>query len=624
EIASAAYNLSIGHPPGYPIFLLFGKIATFLPLGDIAFRINFLSVILSAVVFLLLYISIKKFLIIIDKKNIFFEYISIALSLIFIFSNDFLSIATNIKGGIYVFNIIVVLVCIYSTICYYVDDDIRFFYLSMYFAGFMPVSHQTSLFIMIILIFFLLYIANKRKNKNIIKSILFFFLSFITSWFYLFIRYNKAINVWAGIDSVNLLFDFILRKVYINQNDPVFTLSSCFSKLSWYLKNYFENLNVLFLFTLFGFFILYIKLKKFFLISFSVIILNLFLIIYFTYNGNSPEFFYVNKPFYLLNNLFSLFFLAAGFFSFIQYLKNRLKINQYIILIILSFYVLLYIFINYTKNDYSRQFLAYDHGLNILKTVTPDDKIFGKSDIYIFNVQYIKQVKKMYPKITVYDQNGNVLDISIYKSAREKGILNRKMQEKVEIDMYFKNNKDKIYFMDMTSYPEYNLLTRPYGILHKLTDSSSIMNKSENLMKIYCIRDLYNCKNKDYFIRYVLGRYLVRMAEYSAMDFNLNRFEFYKNYALNLAGDVPNIIKNIASIYFHNLKDLKNTMKYLEMAVNIDSYDFAALNLIISLYHEMGMRERELYWIKFYYEKEWRREIKENLLRQINYLKTNI
>ncbi|MCX7697964.1 MAG: DUF2723 domain-containing protein, partial [Candidatus Goldbacteria bacterium] len=47
EIASAAYNLSIGHPPGYPIFLLFGKIATFLPLGDIAFRINFLSVILS-------------------------------------------------------------------------------------------------------------------------------------------------------------------------------------------------------------------------------------------------------------------------------------------------------------------------------------------------------------------------------------------------------------------------------------------------------------------------------------------------------------------------------------------------------------------------------------------------
>ncbi|MCX7698331.1 MAG: hypothetical protein N2114_02555, partial [Candidatus Goldbacteria bacterium] len=471
--------------------------------------------------------------------------------------------------------------------------------------------------------FFLLYIANKRKNKNIIKSILFFFLSFITSWLYLFIRYNKAINVWAGIDSVNLLFDFILRKVYINQNDPTFTINSCLSKLLWYLKNYYKNFNILFLFTLFGLFVLYLKLKRIFFISFFIFILNLFLIIYFTYNGNSPEFFYVNKPFYLLNNLFSLFFLAVGFFSFIRYLKNRLKINQYIILITISVYVLLYIFINYSNNNYSRQFLAYDHGLNILKTVNSDNKIFGKSDIYIFNIQYIKQVKKMYPEITVYDQNGNVLDISIYKFAKEENILNRKKQEKIEIDIYFKN-KHKVYFMDMTSYPEYNLLTRPYGILHKLTESSIIINKSENLMKIYCIRDLFNCKNKDYFIRYVLGRYLIRMAEYSAMNFNFKKFEFYKNYALNLAGDVPNIIKNIASIYFHNLKDLKNTMKYLEMAVNMDSYDFAALNLIITLYHEMGIRERELYWLKFYYEKEWRKEIKESLLRQINYLKTKI
>lgn len=32
--------MSIGHPTGYPSFLLLGKLFTYLPVGDVAFRVN--------------------------------------------------------------------------------------------------------------------------------------------------------------------------------------------------------------------------------------------------------------------------------------------------------------------------------------------------------------------------------------------------------------------------------------------------------------------------------------------------------------------------------------------------------------------------------------------------------
>ncbi|MBP7792205.1 MAG: DUF2723 domain-containing protein [Candidatus Goldbacteria bacterium] len=620
EIASAAFNLGIGHPPGYPVYILLGKISTLLPIGDEAFRINFMSIILSVFIFLILFLTIRKMLKIFYKdKSKLINFISLMTSFIFVFSNDFYCVATNVKGGIYVFNCLIILTSIYSIIRYYFDNEKKFLYFTLYCIGFMPVAHQTSLFIMLFLLFIILYVVYKRKEKNILGMLIFFLLSFMTSWFYLFIRYKRAMNVWANIDSLSLLFDFITRKVYVNQNDPNFTFTAGISKFLWYLKNYFQNFNVLLLFLIYGFVVLYKKSIKVFLLNIFIFFTNLFLIILFTYNGNSPEFYYVNKPFYLINNLLSMLYVSIGVHLLLFNLKNKSRLIYNICLIVFMIFTLGMISINTFNNNYSRKFLAYDHGINILKTINDNDYIIGKSDIYIFNVQYLKQVKKQYLNITVYDQSGNVLDTSLYKNAKRNGVLDLKKQEQAELDLYLKN-KNNVFYMDMTSYPEYNLMTRPYGILNKLTENTIFLKNTENLMSIYSIRDLFNCKNNDFFNRYVIGKYLVREAEYAAINQKTNEFNFYKNYSEAVAGDVPNIIKNIASIYFHNLMDVRNTMNYLEKSIELDNYDLAALNLIITLYHELGMKEREIYWLKFYYEKEWRKEIKEKILNRINYI----
>ncbi len=41
ELTTTLYNMGAGHPPGYPLYGIVGKLFTFLPFGDIAYRVNF-------------------------------------------------------------------------------------------------------------------------------------------------------------------------------------------------------------------------------------------------------------------------------------------------------------------------------------------------------------------------------------------------------------------------------------------------------------------------------------------------------------------------------------------------------------------------------------------------------
>jgi hypothetical protein len=55
ELATGAATLGIVHPPGYPLYTLVAHLFTLLPLGDVAFRVNLLSVICLTLAALFLY-----------------------------------------------------------------------------------------------------------------------------------------------------------------------------------------------------------------------------------------------------------------------------------------------------------------------------------------------------------------------------------------------------------------------------------------------------------------------------------------------------------------------------------------------------------------------------------------
>lgn len=67
ELTTGAYTLGIVHPPGSPTFLLLGYLFTWLPIGDVGYRVNLLSTFAAALVVLNTYILLK---VLTDKRII--------------------------------------------------------------------------------------------------------------------------------------------------------------------------------------------------------------------------------------------------------------------------------------------------------------------------------------------------------------------------------------------------------------------------------------------------------------------------------------------------------------------------------------------------------------------------
>ena len=58
----ASYFNGIAHPPGYPLFTLLGHLATYLPVGDVAFRVHLLSGLFGALACLSIWLIVYEYL----------------------------------------------------------------------------------------------------------------------------------------------------------------------------------------------------------------------------------------------------------------------------------------------------------------------------------------------------------------------------------------------------------------------------------------------------------------------------------------------------------------------------------------------------------------------------------
>ena len=60
EFQTIAYTLGIGHPTGYPVYILFAKLFTLLPIDEVAYRVNLFSALCAALTVGLVYLILRK------------------------------------------------------------------------------------------------------------------------------------------------------------------------------------------------------------------------------------------------------------------------------------------------------------------------------------------------------------------------------------------------------------------------------------------------------------------------------------------------------------------------------------------------------------------------------------
>lgn len=60
EFQTIAHTLGIGHPTGYPVYILLAKLFTFIPINEVAYRVNLFSAFCAALTVSLIYLILRK------------------------------------------------------------------------------------------------------------------------------------------------------------------------------------------------------------------------------------------------------------------------------------------------------------------------------------------------------------------------------------------------------------------------------------------------------------------------------------------------------------------------------------------------------------------------------------
>ncbi len=188
-------QMSILVPTGYPSFSIAGKLITFLPVGDLAYRLNLLSAVFGALTVLFVFLAVN-----LAVKN---EIISLASCLTLAFAFSFWTVANRFEMD--TINTFFLALIIYSAFLYREKPDRKHLYFAAASLGLFLTDHPIAMFVMPAMLLYVIIINPKifKSVKAVLLAILFFILPL---GLYLWL----PVRSWMGYGTVKTAKDFLL------------------------------------------------------------------------------------------------------------------------------------------------------------------------------------------------------------------------------------------------------------------------------------------------------------------------------------------------------------------------------------------------------------------------------
>jgi hypothetical protein len=430
ELAVVCCTLGIAHPTGYPLYTLIGRIFSLLPFGIPICRLNLLSLLFISSANLILFFLFLKILehLLPDIKKGVRQYVSFLVALIFSFTPTLWSQATsNEVYGLNFFLTVVLFYLIFLQINSKPEDKTfnpdRLSCLFFFIYGLSFGNHLSTFLLMpgFLFILFMIYRKSFSPAKRFLLFMVFFILG-LSVYIYLPVRSScSPVLNWGDPSSLSNLKRHITGWQY-----RVWMFSESSQVLRENFKNYLHIFYSQFPFYLLpwifsGFIILLKKNPKLF--AFFLLIF-LFDILY----GLNYEIADID-PYFLPSFLVASIWLVCGlaFLSELVYGKNKmfssLRLVPTILFLVLP---LLLLFRNYSKQDQSQSYFAYDYAENILRSVKKDPVILTKIWDHYSPWLYLRFVEGKRPDVRFLDT----------ELLRRSWYLN-----------YLKNNYSELYHM---------------------------------------------------------------------------------------------------------------------------------------------------------------------------------
>ena len=201
ELATGVFTWGIIHPPGYPLYLILGKIFSFLPFGDLAYRLNLMSAFFAALTTLVNYRILKLLAI----NNL----VAAAGACIFAFSNYYWQM--SVVAEVYTLHVFLLSLSLYVILLWRKKGNDKNLLSFSFLFGLSFSSHTSS--ILFFPGFFWLIVTCKHWNWRkwkIYLPVSVFFIIGLLPYLYLPLRalanpalnysnyYNVDLTSWAG------------------------------------------------------------------------------------------------------------------------------------------------------------------------------------------------------------------------------------------------------------------------------------------------------------------------------------------------------------------------------------------------------------------------------------------
>jgi len=409
EFLTATASLGSAHSPGYPLFLMYAKAFTWIPLGNVAFRVNMATAFSSSLaclgVYLLTVALLKKEQLVDNEQFSIFIVKTAALAAAVAYSvTPRLWLQSNHDKPY-------PLLAFMTSIIFYLllkwreqyergEERPAYVYVCTFLAGLAMGLHQTVV-LLLPAWFLLIVLADWRmltRIKELVLATAFAMVGFSVH-LYLPLRAtrNPLLNWGDSKTSTQFLWHF-LRKGY-----PEDSHSRDFSLLWAQVKAFnvpreFTWLGAVLL--LFALFCLW-KRQRHVVVAYLAAVFN-FLLVIAGYFNTLPDFIFLTEEFFTPLYLLSAVLIGVGLFHVLGYaiqnarLPERYDLKVYILVLVLMLSLPVSLCaVNYYENDQHNNYIAYDYATNSLRSLPQNAVMFTWGDSGAFPLWYLQGIERM-------------------------------------------------------------------------------------------------------------------------------------------------------------------------------------------------------------------------------------
>ncbi len=607
EIAVAAFTLSPAHPPGYPVYILLGKAAMLIPLGNPAFRMNILAILLSVMSLLMVYAIAERFLrqeAAGARAETWPIRVPASLLAVLIAASGcvFWNQSIEAKGGIYMLNMFFILSIIYLAAAMHETPKLKYFLMTAFIYGLSLANHWQTMVLMAPVALYPAIILWKKANTRVfIWAAVLFVIGLSPYLFYALRNATASPFVWGDFKNVSGMFSYVFRLNYM----PVESVRNggFLARAAAIAAEFLRSYGAAGILILPGIYALHKKnAMLFYTLAYTAAAVAIAVVLY----DNTPahmlrlvDIFAMPAVVILSPVIFSGAIHVAGLF------KSRTRYVLFLALVTAA--VVFTGAKNFGNNDSSGYFIGYDLAMNEMKTMEEGSAFISEGDCNSFSFAYMqglhgyrKDIMLIFPQ-SLYFSRGisrlhSLTGVDFPQESVTHSIL-RMIAIYAPDRGVFRNSPSEVF--ETAGKPVYVPVHQlPEGILVRFTPYGGIRN--------LFLFDMYSYRGVHRYFRYNPENYLaiswyfwamINTADAAAAEGKLLYAASIYNKCLLMPGDKPEneVLYKLACVY-RDLKDAVKEEKYLKRTVEKDGSNTQVLERLGKImYDRKNYAEASLY-----------------------------